>query len=79
MQYEISRAAGLPDAAAFESLLRAVDAAALVDRDPASGALRVSSVVAAAELSELLGRAGYELPATQITRLPSQCCGGCGG
>lgn len=76
MQYEISRAAALPDVDAFERLLRGVDAAALVDRDPASGTLRVSSVVAATELRELLGRAGCELPMSQITRLPSQCCGG---
>ena len=79
MHYEIGGelCSELPES--VERVLHAGDSAAMVDRDPHSGALRVSSVVAPQELSELLQRAGYSLERTRIVRLPSECCGGCGG
>ena len=79
MHYEIGGELSLECPEAVERVLHAVDAAALVDRDAASGTLRVWSVVAPGELSELLQRAGYSLAGTRIVRLPSTCCGGCGG
>jgi hypothetical protein len=79
MQYEISHHAVAPDPESLESLLHAIDTGALVDRDPQTGGLRISSVAAADEVIEVLRRAGFEVSPSQLTRLPSQCCGGCGG
>lgn len=79
MQYEIGGELCNEAPESVERVLHAVDSAAIVDRNPRSGALRVSSVVAPGELSELLQRAGYSMERTHIVRLPSECCGGCGG
>ena len=73
MQYTlVSR---LPDAEAFGELLRELDPAAFVDVK--DGEMRISSFVHERELAELLERAGVERP--QLRRMPSECCGGCGG
>lgn len=79
MQYEISNHAHVPEAETIEHLLHAIDTAALVDRDPATGGVRVSSVVALEELVAVLRDAGFDLVPADITRVASQCCGGCGG
>jgi hypothetical protein len=79
MEYAIPVRQGLPEPEALESALHAVDPAAVVDRDPASGALRVASVVGIGELAELVTNAGCDIAPAQITRIPSICCGGCSG
>ena len=79
MQYEISRHANAPDPESLERMLHSIDSGALVDRDLASGGLRVSSIVPADELAEMLRDAGFEISPSHFVRLASQCCGGCGG
>jgi hypothetical protein len=79
MQYSIRSHADVPDPATFEQLLHRLDAAALVDRDPLTGEVRVSSIVGADELVDLLRTAGFKVKGTELARLPSECCGGCGG
>ena len=79
MEYRIDFTGAPPDPLAVEDLLRAHDPSALVDRDPYGRALRVATVIGAAELAALLGR-DIPLPAPhQLTPLPSVCCGGCSG
>lgn len=79
MQYALRGQASAPDPATFEQWLHRLDTAALVDRDPVTGDLRVSSVVSESELFELLRGEGFEVRLSEIARLPSECCGGCGG
>jgi hypothetical protein len=79
MQYEIANHAGTPDPETIERVLHAIDTAALVDRDPFTGSLRVSSVVAADEMLAMLRHEGFDIAPSHVTRFASQCCGGCGG
>ena len=79
MEYALSPRADAPDPEALERLLHAIDTGALVDRDPLTGALRISSMAAADEVVDALREAGCELNAAQLVRVPSTCCGGCGG
>jgi len=78
MHYRIDTV-GRVEPAAIERLLHAIDAAAMVDADARAGGLRISTVVGADELSALLRDAGCTLGLGGIVRLPSDCCGGCGG
>ena len=79
MEYTLAPNAGVPDPESLERLLHAIDTAALVDHDPLTGTLRISSIAAAGEVIDLLHEAGCELAPSQLVRLPSTCCGGCGG
>lgn len=79
MQYALRNTASAPDPIALEHLLRRLDAAAIVDRDPLTGSLRVASIVGADELVDLLRQAGFDIKRHELTRLPSECCGGGGG
>ena len=67
------------DPGALEHALHASDPSALVDIDPASGALRVASSLDATQLVAALNHAGYPVHRAQVTPAPSICCGGCGG
>ena len=58
--------------------LNALDPAALVDVDTA-GRLRISTLLPDAELLLALGLAGLLVAPCDVERLPSECCGGCGG
>ena len=78
MQYRITFNVPAPDAAAIERALQAVDPAAMADVDAAGRTLRVATAIADAELGALL-RAGFGLDPATLERVPSECCGGCGG
>ena len=58
--------------------LNDLDPAALVDVD-AAGRLRISTVLPDAEVLLVLGLAGLVVAPADVQRLPSECCGGCGG
>jgi hypothetical protein len=79
MQYALRNTASTPDPVTLEQLLHRLDAAAIVDRDPSTGGLRVASIVGVDELVDLLRTAGFDVKRHELTRLPSECCGGCGG
>jgi len=80
MEYRVELfGATLPAAAALEAMLTAEDAGAVSDLDPVGRAWRVNTVLAAAELRELLARAGCHVESAQVRPLPSVCCGGCSG
>jgi hypothetical protein len=79
MEFNISLAGARPDLARLQSVIAAVDPAAVVDCDPFGQQLRVSTVLSTGELKSLTGQAGLVLTDAQIEPRPSNCCGGCGG
>jgi len=78
MQYLVAAltSAGLLEPVADR--LAVLDPAALVDVDR-SGRLRISTVLPFAELLLALGQAGARVAPQDLERVPSECCGGCGG
>lgn len=79
MQYEIHVGDAAPDVVAIERLLHDIDPAALLGLDAPGGTLRLSTSASDLEVSDVFSRAGLPLSPAAIVRLPSQCCGGCGG
>lgn len=79
MEYVIRLGDAPADLAAIERSLLALDPAALLDRDAATGNLRCSTSALAVELVFALAAAGHRLTPDAIERLPSVCCGGCSG
>lgn len=77
MEFHIASGATLPDLVRIDESLRAMDPAALADIDGAT--LRVATSLGASELHFLLAAAGYRIASSQLTQLPSICCGGCSG
>jgi len=51
----------------------------VVDLDATSGCLRCSTSALAVDLMLALADAGHPVAPEAIQRLPSVCCGGCGG
>lgn len=78
MQYTLSTST-TPDMAAIERAISGLDPAALLDFDSRASMVRISSVATEAELLACLRQAGVDAGAGQFVRLPSECCGGCGG
>ncbi len=80
MEYRIELfGATVPTGATLDALLEAEDAGAVSDLDRAGRVWRVNTVLAAAELRDLLARVGCRVEASQVRMLPSVCCGGCSG
>ncbi|GHB97650.1 hypothetical protein [Thermomonas carbonis] len=78
MQYILEN--GSPrDLGAIERALATLDPSALVDVDPSGGSMRISTVATERELLATLSDAGIADPAPHLARVPSDCCGGCGG
>lgn len=74
------RITGLPpDVGAIEEAIRAVDPSALVDIDPTGQTLRIAASIETVQLLEVMRKAGYPVKEDQLERVPSECCGGCGG
>ena len=79
MQFKIKIAGSIPDVGAIEHTIRVVDPSASVDIDQAGQTLRVAASVDASHLLGLMRQAGYPVVEDQLERVPSECCGGCGG
>ncbi|NLC61256.1 MAG: hypothetical protein GX761_08230 [Gammaproteobacteria bacterium] len=79
MEFHIGRDARMPDISVLEDALLGHDPAALIDLDPAAGLVRISTWLAAGQLAEVLGAAGWVIQPDRIEQQPSVCCGGCGG
>jgi hypothetical protein len=78
MQYTLTLG-GTPDIAAIEKIVYGLDPAAVVDLETRASQLRISSLATDAELIACLREAGIAVATDALVRLPSQCCGGCGG
>ena len=79
MQSTIRITGSPPDVGAIEEAIRAADPAALVDIDPTGRMLRIATSVDAVQLLGAMRKAGYPVKEDQLERVPSECCGGCGG
>lgn len=79
MQFDIHLDTAPLDLVPIALQLQALDPAALVDVDPATCALRVSTCAGEVEIALALGRAGHRVAPDRIVSQPSVCCGGCGG
>ena len=78
MQYTLTGAPGSIDFDAFRARVVDEDPAAVVDVDASGTTLRVSTVMTEAELGALAAAwSGHA--AVRLRRVPSECCGGCGG
>ena len=78
MQYTLSTHS-TPDMTAIERAISKLDPAALLDFDVSASMVRISSVATETELLDCLRQAGVGADPEQFVRLPSECCGGCGG
>lgn len=79
MEFHVDGLPAAADMAAIADAIYNIDPAALVDIDPATGALRVNAAMSAADLSAAIGSAGQDAGSLLVMQLPSNCCGGCGG
>ena len=68
-----------PDLATIEQALVMHDPSALIDFDAIGGSIRISTMATEQELLASLRDAGIAGAAERLVRVPSQCCGGCGG
>lgn len=79
MQFKIKTFGNAPDLGAIERVVGDVDPSAVVDTDAAGEVLRISTLIGDVELVSLLNQAGYRMSLDNLERVPSECCGGCGG
>ena len=79
MEFALRTTGRAPDLAAIEREIAALDPAVLLDFDASGSTIRISTSATDAELLACLQRAGVQADADDVTRLPSVCCGGCGG
>jgi hypothetical protein len=79
MQYQISTANQQPDVPTIEKALQGVDAAAWIDLDQRAAQLRISTYLSGPELIAVFDGSGYPISIDRLVRVPSECCGGCGG
>ena len=79
MEFHITRDPGMPGMDLIEAALQDLDPAAMVDMDTSGEVLRVATWIEAAQLVEVLNRAGWPLRPGRVIQQPSVCCGGCGG
>lgn len=68
-----------PDVAVLEAAMAAIDPSSVLDFDASSSTLRVSTLLDPAQVAQTLSAAGLPVDTGQVTRVPSECCGGCGG
>lgn len=79
MQFSLRIHDHTPDMAAIERELAILDPAALVDIDARGQAVRIATSATETELRNCLELAGMPAELHDLTQLPSECCGGCGG
>lgn len=79
MEYRIHNRPVALDLPPLQAAILAMDPAALIDRDPLDGAVRVAAALEMDALVHVLAAAGMAGAAGQVVIVPSVCCGGCGG
>lgn len=78
MQYTLATDTS-PDLAAIEQALATLDPSALIDLDASGHTIRISTLATDQELLRSLRDAGVVDAPQHLARVPSECCGGCGG
>lgn len=79
MEFSLPVIGYAPDLVEIERMLIANDPSALLDLSGDGHSLRFSTSASDHELIECLHAAGIPAHVDDLTRLPSVCCGGCGG
>lgn len=79
MEYRINAVMAANDVEAIEQAIREMDPAAMAGLDPGGEVLMVSTVIGDEALLSILKQGGHCISAAQLERVPSVCCGGCGG
>lgn len=79
MELDIPLPSQRVDLERIERLLLESDPAGVVDLDPATGHLRVSTCAGRDEVALVLLAAGHPVEPADINIVPSVCCGGCSG
>ena len=76
----VYRAAGqMPDLSVLECALADLDPAVILDANALGRSVRISTTLPEDDLLACLQRAGVQASPADLERLPSVCCGGCGG
>ena len=78
MQFRIAATSCVTRIDTVTDRLTNLDPTALVDVD-SEGRLRISTLLPDAEVLLALGLAGLFIAPHDMQRMPSDCCGGCGG
>jgi len=78
-QFRIPLSGPAPDLQLLEDALQDAYPSVLLDIEPLSRVLRISTLLDEHSLLPALGRGGLPVSAAQLERVPSECCGGCGG
>ena len=79
MEFRVQLSGELPDPARLAAMLGAEDPAAVSEIDGSAKVWRVNTSLPSRDLVALLWRAGCPTSLSQVTLLPSVCCGGCSG
>lgn len=79
MQYQIDAFEHAEQLHRLEAVLADADPSALADYDAARRTLRLSTLLPHAKLLDALSGAGMPVMPDRVQRMPSECCGGCGG
>lgn len=79
MELDIRVDASRIDLDRIDRSLQDSDPAAVVDLDPSTGHLRVSTCASPDEVRSILAAAGVPVPQEAVDIVPSVCCGGCSG
>lgn len=79
MQYTVAQIPEGLDVGLVTEILAAFDPAAVVDIDGSGSVLRLSTSLSTADVVPLLKAAGVPITRAGVERVPSECCGGCGG
>lgn len=79
IEVRIERPGVRVDSRHLEAHLKDIDPSSMLDLEPASGALRISTVMPTQELLHALRAGGISIGPEALIHLPSVCCGGCSG
>ncbi len=79
MQFQVATWGQEINIAAVEREVQAIDPAAVVDVASDDDQLRIATWLTDVELVAAITRAGHQVLRSQVRRMPSECCGGCGG
>lgn len=79
MEYRINLPAPFIQLEAIEQAIGEMDPAMVVGLDASGTVLMVSTTIGDQALLSALDRVGHRISLEQLERVPSVCCGGCGG
>jgi hypothetical protein len=79
MEFHYHRNRATPGLAEIERAIAQRDPAVLLDADLSGRLVRIATTLDECDLRDCLRHAGAQIGLDDLQRLPSVCCGGCGG